>query len=180
LALPERLLRALALGDVEHGRLDGGLAGPDDLGDLDLDPDLRAVTPRRLQLVLRPDRLAPPPRRPVALAPRAMVGRGPAAGIEADELVGVVVAEHARERRVDEQGDPVALDVDALDRALDQRAVAPLALALAREELRVPDGHGRLVGEPQQGGLVAVTEGALRAIGHVEQRSEERRVGREW
>src|SRR6266853_1333322 len=45
LALPERLFRALALADVEHGRLDGRLARPDDLGDLDLDPDLRAVAP---------------------------------------------------------------------------------------------------------------------------------------
>jgi hypothetical protein len=32
------------------------------------------------------------------------------------KLVGMVVTEHPRERQVDEQGDPVALDVQALDR----------------------------------------------------------------
>src|SRR6516162_5908135 len=78
LALPERLLRARALGDVEHGRLDGRLARPDDLGDLDLDPDLRAVAPRRLQLVPRRDRLAAKPRGAVTLEPRQVFRREPA------------------------------------------------------------------------------------------------------
>src|SRR5262249_53518193 len=132
LALPQRLLGALALGDVEHGRLDGRLAGPDDLADLDLDPDLRAVAPRRLQLVPRRDGLASQPRRAIALERGEVIGREPAAGIEADHLVGVTVTEHSRERRVDEQRDPVVLDMDALDRAFDERAVAPLALPFAR------------------------------------------------
>ena len=148
LALPQSLLRALALGNIEHGRLDGRLALPEDLGDLDVDPDERTVAPDGLELVLRGHRLAAQAGRAVVFEARHVSRLDPAAGVEADELAGGAVAEHPCERRVDEPRDPVALDVDALDRALDQGAIAPLALALAREELSVPDGDAGLVGEP--------------------------------
>src|SRR5207245_276113 len=110
-------------------------------------PDQLDAAPEGPELVLRGDRVAAQAGRAGVFEARHVSRLDPAAGVEADELAGGAVAEHPCERRVDEQRDPVALDVDALDRALDQGAIAPLALALDREELSVPDGDAGLVGE---------------------------------
>ena len=134
----QRLFRLAPCGDVDLRRLDQPLALPGDRPGPVLHPDRRAVLAHTLDLVDFGNRLALQPGQAELPGPLVLVRCAQRQdGVQRKDLGGILVAEDAGQGLVGEHRLEVPVDVDALDRPLDQ--VAEPLLTLPERSLRPAD-----------------------------------------